>query len=608
MELPSSAIAEYSIVSFEDAAHCLSKLLSITDQLIYFVVTKKLGRFVVPLVHNHRCVEHIYVYQDSQDEQSCEWMKDYSKTLLVQSSIESLVYKMKEDIRSIMQLPTRWSRSRVLLTELCSQTCHPEPISGLCEEDLSICSIALLYYDGRRLFDFSHPKLRVVRYYTVEECIKSIKYDSSTSVFLIISMHRPADLCPILDLEAVHAAYVVTDVDYIPQMQSIQMHSKLCGIFVPNEDLLDQLTSDICFYRQMRVHVPNISIFQVKSKLLDKLDKEQVDFLRFQLFSAILSQMPSPTIEDHAQCHDQLLARLSKANMNLNQLFKQFNNSIPEASVVELKRINQHIVSLSDHIESSAITVYRAQLISQKDLKLIKDNPNALFAIQAFILASRSLNSIVKICRQAMDNQLTVVLLELNLTEQASVMYISNSDLVVFQLGTLFRVVSIESAPDNVLHIQLGYVNNIMQYIENELQNKIGYRLTWLTFGSYLAALEQSSAAETYYKYLVTILPDHLNIAAIRNDDDRISPTETIFSHEIPQLSSNNAPIVQSLPTDDGTEKIRVLRRMADISYRRQDYATALVFYRQALEIDNDPRWKEFYQCKIDTLSYFHRP
>ena len=595
-------------ILFEDPADCLSQLLSITNELIYFVVSDASGRFVVPLIHDYRCVEHIYVYQDPQEEDSYEWMTDYSKIQPVKSSIGSLTAKIKEDIQSIMQRPTRWSRSRALLTELCSQTSHFELINGSCEEDLSTCRIVLLDYDHQRLFNFSHPKISIVRCSTIEECIESIENDPPSSVFLIVSINRPTDLHPILTHDAVHATYIVTDVDCIPEMQTIPTHSKPCGIFALNEDFLDQLTSDICFYRQMRVHIPNISIFPVKSARSDKSTEGQVDFLRFQLFSAILSQVPTPSTADQAQNHDNLLVRLSEANVKIDQLFKQFNTSMLETSVSQLKEINHHIVSFSDHGQSFIGTVYRAQLISQKDLATIKNNLNALFAVQAFILASHSLSSIVKICRQAMDNQLTVVLLELSLSEQASIMHITDSGLVVFKLGTVFRLVSTEYAPDNVLHVQLEYANNAMQYIERRLQQQIGQNLNCITFGNYLEALEQSSAAEAYYKYLVTIIPDHPNITTICEHRGQMAATPTTTSQNILGLNFDH-PLIEPSPLSNvGTEQIQVLRKMADINYRREEYQMALALYRQALEFDDDPRWKEFYQYKIDILLHFHCP
>jgi tetratricopeptide (TPR) repeat protein len=295
---------------------------------------------------------------------------------------------------------------------------------------------------------------------------------------------------------------------------------------------------------------------------------------------------------------------LSQGNVKIAQLFKQFNTSILEKSVDQLLEINRQIVSFSDEIKSSSTTtVYRAQLISQKDLAMIKANSNALFAVQAFILASRSLSSIVKICRQATDNQLAVVLLELNLSEKASVMHIPNTDLVVFKLGTLFRLVSTAYAPDNVLHVQLEYANNAMQYIKHRLHRQIRHPLNWLTFGSYLEALKQPSAAEAYYKYLVTIIPDHPNIAAVCDNMDQILTTP----QEAAEVSIDD-PLLEQLPSSDvGTEQIQVLRKMADISYQRQDYKTALDFYRQAMELD-DPQWEQFYQYKIDTLSHFYCP
>ncbi|CAF3588178.1 unnamed protein product [Rotaria sp. Silwood2] len=151
---------------------------------------------------------------------------------------------------------------------------------------------------------------------------------------------------------------------------------------------------------------------------------------------------------------------------------------------------------------------------------MMKDHTNALLAIQAFVLASRSFKSIAEICRRAVNNQLIVVLFELKLSDKAFVAS-SNSNTVIFGLGTLFRLVSVDSRPDGVWRVQLEIANMEMQSIRDQLRIEIGSNLTWLTFGNYLAAFKRFSAAQHYYEYLQQMLPrEHPSLAPIYNNID----------------------------------------------------------------------------------------
>ncbi|CAM4971372.1 unnamed protein product [Rotaria socialis] len=616
------------IVLFEDACDCISDLLSITDKLIYLVLSATLGVSVVPLIHNHRCIEHIYIYQVPDEEESIDWIQDYPKILGSESSIDMIANRIKEDIDLIMKRSSRWSRSKELLAELCSQakqTSISASINDVLDDNLNTLRIVLLYLGPRQPFHLSHNKIRIDEFRNIEQCIHSIQADNSITVFLIISMNEIKDVHhvqSIAELDAVHAIYIVTDLESYEQIQPLVPYSKLSGIFVLNEDLLEQLTTDICFYRQIRIITPNMNVFKIESNTCAELTEHQINFLRFQLFSTILSQLPTQsTAASDTENIDQLRSRLIEANTTISNLFKNFNKSILQISATKLHEINQRIVSLAKNVDSSTVTVYRAQLVSQKDLEMIKTNPNALLTLQTFILASRSFRSIANMCRRAADNQLTVVLFELNLSERASVVDL-NSDTVVFNLGTLFRLVSTDPTPDGVWRAQLEFANNAMQYIKNQLQSEIGSRLTWLTFGNYLTAIKQFPTAEEYYQYLLDILPsNHPSLASVYNNIglmyaaiDKNQEALESFEKAL-QLAITPLPIVigqaktskpdLSSSQDSPIEKINILNKIAEISCRQGDYTTARDFYHQALEIADDVQSRKLYKAKIDALAHF---
>ncbi|CAF2632309.1 unnamed protein product [Rotaria sp. Silwood2] len=431
--------------------------------------------------------------------------------------------------------------------------------------------------------------------------------NSSIHIYLIISMSKFQNIQTVVELNPVHAVSVVADLEPNELMQKMPTYPKLSGIFLLNEDLLDQLITYICFYRQLRLRLPNVNIFRLELNILDNLNEYQVNSLCFQLFSDILSDLPidsSTTTYRNAWNDDHLLSNLIEANTNINYLFKDFNIPTLRNSVTTLKEINQRIVSLAENVDPSSNTVYRAQVVLTTDFKMLQDNPNTLLAIQGFILASRSSHSIVDVCRQAVDNQLNAVLLGLKLFDQASIVDL-DPHTVIFSLGTLFRLISTESAPDSVWHAQLESTNGTMESITDRLRFEIGGHFTWLTFGHYLTTFKRYDAAKNYYEYLLFVLPSNhsclpsiynnmgLMYAEMKNNrkaleffqkaskslvNDLSIATEQSYLHTLRVLS----------PQSSFVNNIKILNKIAEISYLQGNKKTALEYYRRALSMEPD--------------------
>ncbi|CAF3950811.1 unnamed protein product [Rotaria sp. Silwood2] len=340
--------------------------------------------------------------------------------------------------------------------------------------------------------------------------------------------------------------------------------------------------------------------FQLARKIMEAYPREEDD-------SDILSDLPidsSTTTYRNAWNDDHLLSNLIEANTNINYLFKDFNIPTLRNSVTTLKEINQRIVSLAENVDPSSNTVYRAQVVLTTDFKMLQDNPNTLLAIQGFILASRSSHSIVDVCRQAVDNQLNAVLLGLKLFDQASIVDL-DPHTVIFSLGTLFRLISTESAPDSVWHAQLESTNGTMESITDRLRFEIGGHFTWLTFGHYLTTFKRYDAAKNYYEYLLFVLPSNhsclpsiynnmgLMYAEMKNNrkaleffqkaskslvNDLSIATEQSYLHTLRVLS----------PQSSFVNNIKILNKIAEISYLQGNKKTALEYYRRALSMEPD--------------------
>ncbi|CAF2022340.1 unnamed protein product [Rotaria magnacalcarata] len=615
------------VKSFDDECVFIAKILSVKDKLIYAVLPITLGDFVVPLIHNHRCVEKIYLHQQSGDTESTDWIKEYPKIGGNGSSIDLLKGNIIENINIIMKRPSRWSRSKTLLNQLSSQKSKVDslvPIKRTVTDDLITIRIFILFIGSRQPFHLSHSKIEITEFDDIAKCNQSIQNSSSTPVYLIISMGEFQDIQSIVELDPVHAVYIVIDPESSDIVQSISSYSKLSGIFVLNEDLLDQLTRDICFHRQISFRLPTMNIFKLESNILSKLNERQKDFLCFQLFSGILSELPLPstTITD-SNIHikdGHFLADIIEANTKINYLFKDFSATTLQNSVITLKEIDQRIASLPKDIDSTSDTVYRAQIVSKQDLEMLQANSDTLLAIQTFVLASRSFQSIVDICRQAVDNELSVVLFELKLSDHASVASL-DPDTVIFSLGTLFRLVSTEPGPGGVWHAQLELADGNMNSITNRLRSEIGGHLTWLTFGNYLTAFKRFDTANNYYEYLLLVLPsDHSSRLSIYNNmglmyAERNNHTEALkFFKKATTFPVNNLAVEAeqkfqstacvSTSQSSTPSKIDTLQKIAEMSYAQGNQKTALEYYRRAQDIATDATLRQFYQEKIDKILY----
>ncbi|CAF1319419.1 unnamed protein product [Rotaria sp. Silwood1] len=368
-----------------------------------------------------------------------------------------------------------------------------------------------------------------------------------------------------------------------------------------------------------------MSIFKIDSHILDKLSKDQIDSIRFHFFTDILSQLPIQltlaSFDSDKINIDSLPSYLMELNRTIKNLFKQSDSVKFEKSIQSLKIVSQCVTSLSEQVTSSTFTVYRCQLVSKADLDLMQTNSNILLSPQRFVLASRSIHSILNICRRAVDNRLSVILFEIKLSEKISVVYL-NSDLILFNIGILFRLVSIDLRPDGIFYAQIELANATMEHIKEQIQCKLNARLTWLTFGNYLMVLKDDKIAEEYYRCLLNmILPDHPSLVSIYNNMglmyimmkknqqalecfEKVSTLQSQSTQNVTGQNDSSMSIIR-FSRETTADKSSTLNKIAEVSYHLEDYSTALDCYQQLFDMEDDKNLREFYRSKIEFLSCF---
>ncbi|CAF1411085.1 unnamed protein product [Adineta steineri] len=315
--------------------------------------------------------------------------------------------------------------------------------------------------------------------------------------------------------------------------------------------------------------------------------------------------------------------KFSQIVLNLHQS-KQFNKLfISQKPFVDIQK------RLFESVEiSTTKTVYLTRIISSETLTIIKSSSGKFISIGMFILATKSLCTARTIARKMADNGLISILFEIEVVKDARLLEI---DLyrVIFRLGAIFRLESIDLAPDGVWYVKIKSADSEFRMIKRQLQFETGVPLSWLTYGNYLYFLKQSRRAKAYFDYLLNNLPlKHIDRSSIYNNmaliytmeneraektkakklyDDALKCATSIDSNSkinecIDQTCIGILTTIAPLSETDIDRSI-VLGSMADVYYETGDYKLALEHYKQALQLSADSQRCSYYQQMVITVS-----
>ncbi len=635
-----SAVKENSSINsrkpeiFENEYLCISKLLSIKEEVTYLIISATLAKLVIPLIHNHLCIEHIYIQQDHNGIQSVTWMDGYSKIQGTWASLQEIAEQMERDILSIETYPSSWSRTPDIFGELWTQKLSTTIMPSVSDDMKQRFKLPILVTLCSVQHTLSYlPKEGIeTREFSVEEdCYQYIQRQIASSIFLLIIDDYnviSSKVESLVKYDSIHALYVFpvkNNTDKQCETISDYKSPKISGIFYNEKDLLLQMVADICFFRQISTYTPKMSMVKIEFDILSTLNEDKQAFLSFQFFIDVLKQLwcapdvPSEISNQIKTPGTSLSADLYVNNTQLILKIDRLTNKFDPVSLYEasfyLRLINQQLECSIQKTYPFSITIYRVQLVSDNDLKAMEKNKNNLIAMHTFVLASRSFSSIKSICRRACDNGLTAVLFEINIPKMTPLTYLDSNN-VIFPLSTVFKIKSIVTAPDEICHIQMEIANSTMDLINHKLHCTIGERLSWLTFGNYLAHIEKYDIAEAYFNYLRKIPLKSEESASIYNNIALMylsidgKDQETIdFLNKAEELTKSNK-VEASGKTTEYTDKhsetnndVDQYEKLAELHEEEGDYMNARLFYGKAIQYTTDSSLRKLYQLKIETLN-----
>ncbi|CAF0904766.1 unnamed protein product [Adineta steineri] len=314
--------------------------------------------------------------------------------------------------------------------------------------------------------------------------------------------------------------------------------------------------------------------------------------------------------------------KFSQIVLNLHQ-----SNQLHELLILQKPFIGiQKRVSESVEI-STMETIYLTRMISSDTLKILKSSSGKFISIGMFILATKSLCVARTIARKLADNGLISILFQIEVVEGTR-LYEIDLYRVIFSLGAIFRLESIDLAPDGVWYVKIKSADSGFRMIKQQLQFETDVLLSWLTYGNYLYFLKQSRRAKAYFDYLLHNLPlEHIDRLSIYNNmaliytmeneeagkteaerlyDDALKCATPIDSNSkinecIDQTCSTILTAAAPLSETDIDRSI-VLGSMADVYYQTGDYKSALEHYKQALQLSADSQCRSYYQQMIITI------
>jgi tetratricopeptide (TPR) repeat protein len=636
-----------------------------TDERIYFVISSAIGEYIIPLVYQYRCIEQIYIYCSDDSQKNAPWITRFPKIRGDWTDCNSLFTAIYDDIQLILSRSSLWSNEELI------DRCHTQTLIDSSRESLISLNllnvekystsnkqihIVILHCDNNILFSTDSQRFHLSEFSDVVKCIEYLGTTNIRSVFFIISgeiKNIIRHLTSIPMLKDIYAIYCFVPTIHEQELNEVMLSYKNIGRLFDNlQVLLNCLTANIKFYLEQPLHIPAISVFTSQNSMKDKsklplTDKKQQMFVAFQLFVKTLRERSIPIgSNQHLYDRCRILFQnesdgehtLKILETNKDKIFDWFvnmpflsaiiNTFLQESFPQNLLHIQQILMTIDQRFAEASPTtsfsvVYRVQLICEQDLKTIQENVEELVAFHTYLMATHDLLTARTIARQAAARGLLVIIFQIKISTQAHALKLNNNRLL-FRFGTIFCIQSVNLAPDNVWYAALAYADLDFQSVQERLQVQVGEKLTWLTFGNYLNALNHFHEAKCYYDYLLSTLSDnHEARSSIYNnmglmfaqsgDNKQAIKYYNLSMNLLNEASANtdhrSGPILsktlsQSTETETAVGGSSSDDGMSGVHPQQSRREEALECYRKALELTSDPLLRLRFELKIkDILS-----
>lgn len=349
--------------------------------------------------------------------------------------------------------------------------------------------------------------------------------------------------------------------------------NKVRDVFTDDDSLMACLEKDVKIHSN--ISLP-IGIMDSKEYSLQDIEDNQVDFLWCQLLFEVIWRLPqtpmskAELIEACRYNYSEDLAALNNieefyetysSNMAISWytkdsfLFRIFNKAFRTRNIdimfsyryfltdllKELSKL--HKEQFSD--KTGTLTVYRGQRMHVNELKRIENSIGHLISINTFFSTTKYSYIAADFAGNGEDrhDDLESVIFEISIDlsiqkypfaniSKCSVM--DHEDEILFSVGCIFRIETVELYTDTIWCIQLKHSNDVKIEVENLLthfKEQIGPQPSILELGVLLSNGGDLKLAKRFYKRLLSELPtNHYDLGVLYNNLGEIYRKENNFN------------------------------------------------------------------------------
>ncbi|CAF1284447.1 unnamed protein product [Adineta steineri] len=337
--------------------------------------------------------------------------------------------------------------------------------------------------------------------------------------------------------------------DSIKHKEWAGKYSKVRGVFNVAEQLVEAVQRDAQLLMHHFVPANIFTMQDVHQTSFQNIDKDQANFMWFQLLIDVLSRLPQSEqgkkelIEECRRCYAKNEPELKKiaefeASYTTDHairwytrdcfLFRLINRAFRTRNIDNIFKFRYYFVDLQqqlDHLyqlqkkELSLETVYRGQIISADEFRKLKHNKGGIYSVNTFLSTTTKSDVALSFNSGAFVRPyFECVLFQIKFENKndkplktsfakiQDVSYNQHESEVLFNMGSVFRIGNVEAWTDDFWVIELtlieqtGIDESLREYF---LKKYVGERSTLLVMSSFLGYMKEYTRAKQFCELLL---------------------------------------------------------------------------------------------------------
>ena len=458
-----------------------------------------------------------------------------------------------------------------------------------------------------------------------DECFEYMSAICLERIFFITSGSLGENFVPqVHNLEQVTFIYIFcTDKEKHDQWS--KAYIKVRGVFNNDNQLLMQLRSDL----QMHIKIMTpMNIFDTKEKSLQDLNVEQSSFIWFQLLIEVLLRFPQTenakdemveecriNYHDNSSALQDIAEFQSKYDANQaiywytadSFLYRLFNKAFRIQDIDVIFRYRYFLIDLCTQLyalntsqlstASASFTVYRGQGMYIEELQKLQQGIGHLISINTFFSTSTTCDVASEFSGCGERRPLIEsVIFEIKIDPVSyrrpfarigDLSFNKDEDEVLFAMGTVFRIESVELYTDDIWLVKLTLSDEVDKKLTDLLDHymlTIGEQSSILVLGLFLSKMGQFEKAQRFYKRLLGELSSgDSTLGVVLNNLGETYRQQGNMDQAMHYFQ--RALAINDERTYSYLWRAIAYSNMASIFQSREELDQALVYYREALNV-----------------------